>query len=173
MERPTHPIRPRCPKTGEPCGHVKGIISPFPVKSRCFPPTDELASMFLPNFEVVYAGQGQPPQDVQGEGTWEAEAAMDIELAHAMAPNTKVYLVEAQSDYIDDLTQAEQFAAQIVANAGGGVVSNSFGGTSLFRVRRVIQRHITTSFLLALTSHSLCRRETTHLRWSTPRSRQM
>jgi subtilase family serine protease len=46
-----------------------------------------------------------------------------------MAPNAKLYLVEAASNSFDDLFTAETVAASIVASDGGGVVSNSWGGS--------------------------------------------
>ena len=49
-------------------------------------------------FEVVYQTPGvQPYQDYTGG--WELEESLDIEFAHAMAPNAKLYLVEANSNY--------------------------------------------------------------------------
>jgi subtilase family serine protease len=78
------------------------------------------------NFEVVYASGKKPSQD--SSGGWELEESLDIEMAHAMAPNAKVVLVEAASDNTNDLLAAEAVAAQMAAAAGGGEVSNSWGG---------------------------------------------
>jgi kumamolisin len=77
------------------------------------------------NFQVVYA-TGTRPADGSGSG-WDIEAALDIEWAHAMTPKAKVYLVEAASDYDTDLFNAVQVAAGLVAQAGGGEVSMSWG----------------------------------------------
>jgi hypothetical protein len=44
-------------------------------------------------FQVVYANGVQPPRDLG----WELEEALDVEYAHAMAPNATLYLVEAAS----------------------------------------------------------------------------
>jgi subtilase family serine protease len=64
--------------------------------------------------------------DNSGTG-WDLETALDIQWAHAMAPNAKIFLVE--SGY--DLFPAVQKAAELVAGAGGGQVSNSWvTGTS-------------------------------------------
>ncbi len=46
------------------------------------------------NFQVVYASGRQPPVNAH----WNVEAALDVEWAHAMAPNAKIYLVEAASN---------------------------------------------------------------------------
>jgi len=79
------------------------------------------------NFTVVYATGTKPAQDPTGD--WEMEEALDIEWAHAMAPNAKLYLVEAASSSFTDLFTAEQVASNLVIAAGGGEVSNSWGGS--------------------------------------------
>jgi subtilase family serine protease len=56
------------------------------------------------------------------------ESSLDIEYAHAMAPNAKIYLVEAASNSYADLNQAVSMASSLVAAAGGGQVSMSYGG---------------------------------------------
>jgi len=78
------------------------------------------------NFSVVYATGTKPPAD--SSGGWELEESLDIEWAHAMAPNAALYLVEAQSNSYNDLFTAENVAASLVAAAGGGEVSNSWSG---------------------------------------------
>ena len=78
------------------------------------------------NFSVVYASGTQPPVDPTGG--WTLEAALDIEMAHALAPGAQVILVEAASNTYSDLFAAEQIAANLVAAAGGGEVSNSWSG---------------------------------------------
>ena len=80
-----------------------------------------------PNLEVVYAEGNDPGLDPTGG--WELEEALDIEWAHAMAPKAKIYLVEANSNATSDLLYAEAVAANLVAAAGGGEVSNSWGGS--------------------------------------------
>ncbi len=83
------------------------------------------------NFSKVYA-------DASGNSTstvppvncgWNQEAALDIEWAHAMAPNAKIVLVEAQSNSFADLFGAVTLAAKIVTGDGGGEVSMSWGGS--------------------------------------------
>ena len=65
-----------------------------------------------------------------GDGTgWDQEAALDIQYAHAMAPKAKIILVEAVSDSDGDLYNAVTYAANLVAKAGGGQVSMSWGET--------------------------------------------
>ena len=79
-----------------------------------------------PKFSVVYAGGARPPQDPTGG--WELEEALDIEVAHALAPGAALVLVEAASSAYADLLAAEQTAASLVEAAGGGEVSNSWSG---------------------------------------------
>jgi len=90
------------------------------------------------NFTVVYAPPGgttpgscsgaatEPPVDPTGG--WEVEESLDIEWAHAMAPDATLYLVEAQSNYLTDLFCAVSVASSLVQAAKGGEVSMSWGG---------------------------------------------
>src|SRR5215469_13722929 len=78
------------------------------------------------NFSKVFASGTKPAQDPTGG--WELEASLDIEWAHAMAPSAKIILVEAASNSLSNLLAAETVAANLVAAAGGGEVSNSWGG---------------------------------------------
>jgi subtilase family serine protease len=75
------------------------------------------------NFEVVYANGKKPPV----YSDWEVEEALDIEWAHAMAPNAKLFLVESLEVNTDPTWQAVEVAGQLVAANGGGVVSMSWG----------------------------------------------
>jgi len=72
-------------------------------------------------FQVIYAGGVRPTTN----GGWAQEAALDIEWAHAMAPNAKIVLVEAKTNSYTDL-----FAAITLANSIPNVhqVSMSWGG---------------------------------------------
>lgn len=78
------------------------------------------------NFSKVFATGVKPAQDPTGG--WELEESLDIEWAHAMAPNARIILVEAASNSLSNLLAAETVAANLVAAAGGGEVSNSWGG---------------------------------------------
>ncbi len=84
------------------------------------------------NFQKVYATGVKP----EGTGVtdeikkgWEVEISLDIEWAHAMAPNAKIILVEAASNAQNDLMFAEGKASDLIHNEGGGEVSNSWGGS--------------------------------------------
>jgi len=80
-------------------------------------------------FQVVYAlANGTQTTRVPAyDSGWEVEQSLDVQWAHAMAPNAKIILVEAASSSLADLLGAEHLASQLVAAAGGGQVSNSWG----------------------------------------------
>jgi kumamolisin len=77
------------------------------------------------NFQVVYATGKKPQQDPTGD--WEVEESLDMEMAHALAPDAKIILVEAKSNQNTDLIAANKVAATLVVAATGGEVSNSWG----------------------------------------------
>jgi kumamolisin len=76
-----------------------------------------------PNITEVCATGGTCPAN-NGSG-WDLETALDVQWAHAMAPNAKIYVYEFSNDPLTD--GAETGAASAVAGAGGGEVSNSWG----------------------------------------------
>jgi subtilase family serine protease len=83
-------------------------------------------------FKVVYAAPGSstqtstpPPQDPTGG--WEFEESVDVQMAHAMAPHARIFLVEANSSGSGDLLPAVTLASNLVAAYGGGEVNMSWG----------------------------------------------
>lgn len=79
-----------------------------------------------PCFQVAYATTGgviPPPASSRDTLT---EHALDIEWAHAMAPQANIIMVEADTFNMPDIMNAVVLAAQLVADAGGGIVSNSW-----------------------------------------------
>jgi kumamolisin len=81
-------------------------------------------------FSVQFASGTKPG----GNCGWNQEAALDIEWAHAMAPNAKIVLVEAASNSNTDLYNAVKFASTyITQHAGAGQVSMSWGGSETRR----------------------------------------
>jgi kumamolisin len=91
-----------------------------------------LPALTTEKFEVVYATPGgstatstPPPQD--SSGRWETEESLDIEVAHAIAPKAKIFLVEANSSGSGNLFPAVVLASNLVAAAGGGEVTKSWG----------------------------------------------
>jgi kumamolisin len=93
------------------------------------------------NITVVFASGTRPPQDPSGG--WEFEESVDSQYAHAMALGAKIILVEAASNSFHDLMQAEDVASSLVAAAGGGEVSNSWGGSE-FSGETGFDSHFTT-----------------------------
>jgi subtilase family serine protease len=82
-----------------------------------------------PIFMQFYCYQGTCATNNPRPGTdasWALEEALDIEWAHAMAPNAQIYLVEAASNLTSDLLTAE-FYAELFLSGIGGQVSNSWG----------------------------------------------
>jgi kumamolisin len=77
------------------------------------------------NFQVVYASGHKPAYN----SDWEGEISLDTQIVHGIAPNAKIILVEAASSSNADLLQAEDVASQMVNAAGGGEVTNSWGGS--------------------------------------------
>src|SRR5581483_5257203 len=69
---------------------------------------------------------GPPPCPSNAGSGWDLETELDVQYAHAMAPNAQIVVVEFTSDPLRD--GAETQAAQYLAsNYGGGEVSNSWG----------------------------------------------
>jgi len=80
-------------------------------------------------FQVVYASGSKPASN----SNWAMEEALDIQIAHAMAPNAKIILVEAASNSNSNLFSAVTKASQLVtANGGKGEVSMSWGASEYF-----------------------------------------
>ncbi|HLI63764.1 MAG TPA: S53 family peptidase [Terriglobales bacterium] len=80
------------------------------------------------NFKVQYAS-GRKPSNGCRSG-WQGEESLDIEWAHAMAPNAQIVLMEASSASNSALYQAVTAANSYIATHGGkGEVSMSWGGS--------------------------------------------
>ena len=80
------------------------------------------------DFTVTWSGTKKPPV----YSDWEVEEALDIEWAHAMAPQAKLFLVESvlcqnAQCATDPTWAAVQLGAKLVAENGGGVISMSWG----------------------------------------------
>jgi hypothetical protein len=84
--------------------------------------TDPLASTNKV-FQVVYgAGGTTPPANNQG---WSGEISLDIEWAHAIAPNAKIFLVETPTNSYVNLFNGVKVAANL---PNVHQVSQSYGG---------------------------------------------
>jgi hypothetical protein len=104
------------------------------------------------NFQVVY------PDGTPGvNDSWALEADLDVEWAHAIAPDAKIVMVNSLSAYDFDTFRAVNIAGDIVSEAGGGVVAMSFGeletggslATNLGGFDTVFQDYPTVSFIAA------------------------
>lgn len=71
------------------------------------------------HLQIVYQGGKQP----RFNSGWSQEESLDIEWAHAMAPNAKIILIEAQSNSNTNL-----YAADDMAPSYGAQCSNSWSG---------------------------------------------
>jgi subtilase family serine protease len=69
-------------------------------------------------FSVAYAGGTKPSPDVG----WAVEMSLDVEWAHAIAPNANILLVEATTNGFNDMYAAVDYAVA----QGANVVSMSF-----------------------------------------------
>ncbi|RKP46325.1 peptidase S8/S53 subtilisin kexin sedolisin [Trinickia fusca] len=91
------------------------------------------------SFQKIYASGSQPHLNCG----WAQEASLDIEWAHAMAPNANIVLVEAASSSFSDLFNAVDVAVDTIRRSGvGGEVSMSWGGSE-FRSETLYDRHFT------------------------------
>jgi subtilase family serine protease len=80
-----------------------------------------------PSFKVVNGNGGSKlPSNDPG---WAGEISLDVEWAHAIAPDANILLVEANSDSLADLLTAVDTARNA---AGVSVVSMSWGGSEFF-----------------------------------------
>lgn len=98
-------------------------------------------------FQVVYAAGAKPAYDA----SWAGEAALDTQMVHAMAPNAKIYLVEAATNRLSDLMVAVDKASSLVAAAGGGEVTMSWGSSEFFG-QNTYDSHFTTSGIVYFAS---------------------
>jgi hypothetical protein len=77
-----------------------------------------------PSFSVVNQTGGATLPGTDPTGGWELEESLDVEWAHAMAPDANILLVEASSSSTTALLAAVKYAA-----ANASVVSMSWGGS--------------------------------------------
>jgi subtilisin-like proprotein convertase family protein len=84
--------------------------------------------------KVNQAGGADSTVPTDSTGGWEVEEALDVEWAHAIAPNAKILLVEANSANLSDLLSAVSYATSqpnvVAVSMSWG--SNEFSGQSSF-----------------------------------------
>ncbi len=92
------------------------------------------------HFQVVYQGTTAPSVN----SGWNMEAALDIEWVHAIAPNAKIYLVEANSSSLNDMYAATKKAAtlanvkEVSMSWGAGEYSGETSADSTFSATGVV-----------------------------------
>src|SRR5579863_2627411 len=100
-------------------------------------------------FRKVYASGKKPAAN----GGWAQEEALDIEWAHAMAPNARIVLVEAASNSSTDLFHAVDVANGVVSprGMGFGEVTMSWG-LSEFPSEAAYDTHFVTTGIVYFAS---------------------
>ncbi len=79
----------------------------------------------LPPVTITTVCYPAPPCVNDTGSGWDTEEALDVEMAHALAPNAAIYVAAFSSDPLGD--NAEQGIASLLATTyGGGEVSNSW-----------------------------------------------
>ncbi|HEX4142891.1 MAG TPA: pre-peptidase C-terminal domain-containing protein [Pirellulales bacterium] len=78
-----------------------------------------------PSFQVVSQTGSTSVLPVNDGSGWAVEESLDVEWSHAIAPDAKILLVEANSNYDDDLATAVAYAEGV---PGVSVVSMSYSG---------------------------------------------
>ncbi len=126
------PLTTGCPRNGTPIatGGAKAIAV---VDYGTYPALQSDMDFFsdhfgLPRVTITQICSCGSCPNSTGTG-WDVETALDVEWAHAMAPNAKIILSSFCTDPFDEIPGAETLAAQKVVELGdgGGEVSNSFG----------------------------------------------
>jgi subtilase family serine protease len=108
-------------KTG--AGQTIAIVDAYgsPTIAQDLQTFDQEFNLPAANLEIAYPN-GKPSTNDPG---WALETSLDVEWAHAIAPQAKILLVVAKSSSISDLLSAINYAT----NSGAKVVSNSWGGS--------------------------------------------
>ena len=101
-------------------------LTAFSSQFGLYPVVSGISTATAAGFKTVYAS-GSTKAPATSPNGWELEGAMDIEWAHAMAPQAQLILVEAQTNSLADLLKAVDVATAQVASYGGGQVTMSWG----------------------------------------------
>jgi subtilase family serine protease len=90
--------------------------------ANAFSQASGLPPLTTENFAIVYP-DGKPRFINYG---WAIETTLDVQWAHAVAPNAKIVLVAAAGDADQEFELAENYA---ITHKLGSVISNSWGGS--------------------------------------------
>jgi subtilase family serine protease len=117
-----------CPKSSTlvPVGGAKAVaVVEYGVYSAMQADFNTFNTQFgLPAATITTICSPAPPCPSNVGSGWDLETALDVQYAHAMAPNAQIIVSAFSDDPIGD--GAETAAANAVAAAGGGEVSNSW-----------------------------------------------
>ena len=117
-----------CPKNGTilPTGGTKAIaVLEYGSYSNLQSDFNTFNAQFgLPTQTITVLCSPAPPCPTNNGSGWDLEEALDVQWAHAMAPNAQIIVSAFTNDPIGD--GAETAAANAVAALGGGEVSNSW-----------------------------------------------
>lgn len=85
---------------------------------------DGLFGLPAPPSFTIYHGSATQTAGIHAAASWAGETALDVEWAHAIAPNANLVLIEAPSSSGNAINTVER---RIVPNYPGAIVSQSFG----------------------------------------------
>lgn len=114
-------------------GQAIAVVIPYDVLNvrasvNTFATRFSLPQIDVNTLQIINAGGTTPPADPDPNHGWEAEACLNLEWAHAIAPAAQLYLILADSDLFTDLFVAVDRAVDVLASRnGGGVTLMTFG----------------------------------------------
>ena len=99
--------------------------------ANTFSQINHLPALTSKNFTITQIGgpTGCTPADGCDPAPWEVETSLDVEWAHALAPDANILLIETYDNTNGNLDQGVLYAAEgIIGGNFGNVISNSYGG---------------------------------------------
>jgi len=114
-------------------GQAIAVVIPYDVKNVRLSVNTFSDEFGLPNVDTttlqILTAQGNfAPDDPDPNHGWEAEACLNLEWAHAIAPAAQLFLVLTDSDLFTDLFAGVDKAVDtLVSQYGGGTVLMTFG----------------------------------------------
>jgi subtilase family serine protease len=99
--------------------------------ANTFSKINHLPALTSKNFTITQIGgpTGCTPADGCDPNGWDVETSLDVEWAHALAPDANILLIETFDNTNGNLDQGVLYAAEgIVGGNFGNVISNSYGG---------------------------------------------
>lgn len=122
-------------------GQVIGIVDAFDVPTveadlGVFDSAFGLPACTIANgcLTVVYATGTQPSQNAN----WSVETSLDVQWAHAIAPNARIVLVEANNGTLGPLLAA----VPVAVNNGANIVTMSWGSSGEFSLETTLDQFL-------------------------------